>query len=132
MPEGSELSLFLREGGHRGTHPLPHPPPLAIDPHGRQVEEEDAAEDKDGAWHRGHQPLFHVRQHSSSSSTCTRKEGWRALFKIQFFISFHKEQYSFILFDELSMSLMNCTKDKSCFHFNIQDSVFGNMHVLWK
>ena len=37
---------------------------------------------------------------------------------IQFFISFHTEQYNFILFSELSMSLINCTAK----HIYIRDS----------
>ena len=59
-------------------------------------------------------------------------DSWTPNFQFQFFISIHTEQYNFLLFIELSLSLIILQKINLCFHQIFHDSVFINMHVLWK
>ena len=51
---------------------------------------------------------------------------------VQLFISIHTEQFNFLLIIKLSVSLIILQKINLCFHQIIHDSIFINMHVLWK
>ena len=55
-----------------------------------------------------------------------------AILSIQFFISFHTEQYNFTLIIKLSTASKNFTKCHVVFILIILDIVIGNMRVLWK